>query len=77
MEAFNNLSVCLIDVRRTWGGLERARYTYLVPRSISGPGTRFRNKVDWPRRLPAGLLLANDIFHIPHVHLLRLNGCNV
>lgn len=77
LDAFNNLSVCLIGARQTWGGPERVSYTYLVLQSISGSGTRVKNKGGWAKRLPAGLLLANGIFHIPLVHLLRLNGSNV
>lgn len=67
----------LIAVRQTWGGPERASYTFLVLPSISGLVTLVKNKGDEAKRRPAGLLLAYDIFHIPHVHLPRPNGSNV
>lgn len=65
MEAFN-MSVGLIDVRQTLGGPEKVSYTYLVLWSILGLGTLVKNKEDGAKRLPTGLLSANDIFYIPH-----------
>lgn len=41
------------------------------------PGTLVKNKGGVGEGLPAVLLLTSDIFHIPHVHLPRLNGSNV
>lgn len=67
----------LIAVRQTWGGPERVSHTFLVLPSIPEPGTLVKNKGDGAKRLPAGLLLAYDIFHIPRVHLPRPNGSNV